>query len=115
MKLLDRFFGKKAPGAQPPAGTSLEVFNAYSPAFTSWNGGLYESALVREAIYAKGRHIMKLRFDMQGSAKRSLYNAVKTRPNPWSTHWFSIPSVSGSRHPSGRPRSCPTTPEWSVQ
>ena len=85
MKLLDRFFGKKAPGAQPPAGTSLEVFNAYSPAFTSWNGGLYESALVREAIYAKGRHIMKLRFDMQGSAKRSLYNAVKTRPNPWST------------------------------
>lgn len=85
MKLFDKFFGKKATAQQAPAGTSLEVFNAYSPAFTSWNGGLYESALVREAVYAKGRHIMKLRFDMQGSAKRSLYNAVKTKPNPWST------------------------------
>ena len=48
-------------------------------------GQLYESALVREAIYAKARHIMKLKFDMIGSAQRSLYNAVKVRPNPWST------------------------------
>ena len=85
MGLFDRIFGKKTPVPQAQNGTSVEMFSAYSPAFTSWNGGLYESALVREAIYAKGRHIMKLRFDMQGSAKRGTYNAVKTRPNPWST------------------------------
>ena len=84
MGVFDRLFGRKTAPADPQL-TSLETFTAYSPAFTSWGGKLYESALVREAIYAKGRHIMKLKFDMTGSAKRSLYNAVKTRPNPWST------------------------------
>ena len=84
MGLLDRIFGKKAPAALP-ASTSVEMFNAYSPVFTSWGGRLYESALVREAIYAKARHIMKLEFSMRGSAKRSTWNALKVRPNPWST------------------------------
>ena len=85
MGVFDRIFGKKeAPAPQVPL-SSLETFTAYSPVFTSWGGQLYESALVREAIYAKARHIMKLKFDMQGSAKRSLYNTVKVRPNPWST------------------------------
>ena len=84
MGLIERIFGKrKTQGVQPLS--SLETFTAYAPVFTSWGGQLYESALVREAIYAKARHIMKLQFDMRGSAKRSLYNAVKVRPNPWST------------------------------
>lgn len=85
MGLFERIFGKKAAPAKQVPLSSLETFTAYSPVFTSWGGQLYESAMVREAIYAKARHIMKLKFDMQGSAKRSLYNAVKTRPNPWST------------------------------
>ena len=83
MGLIEKIFGKKA--QQGKQLTRLEMFTAYSPVFTSWGGQLYESALVREAIYAKARHIMKLRFDMQGSAKRDLYNAVKIKPNPWST------------------------------
>ena len=83
MGLIDRIFGKRKPGEKPL--TTVETFTAYSPVFTSWGGQIYESALVREAIYAKARHIMKLKFDMQGSAQRSLYNAAKVRPNPWST------------------------------
>lgn len=86
MGLIEKIFGKRKP--QPTNGqplTTMETFTAYAPVFTSWSGQLYESALVREAIYAKGRHIMKLRFDMRGSAKRELYNAVKIRPNPFST------------------------------
>ena len=85
MGLFDRIFGKKAPAAQVPASTSVEMFSAYSPAFSTWGGRLYESALVREAIYAKARHIMKLKFAMQGSAKRATWNALKVKPNPWST------------------------------
>ena len=84
MGLIDRIFGKRKPAGEKPL-TTVETFTAYSPVFTSWGGQLYESALVREAIYAKARHIMKLKFDMIGSAQRSLYNAVKVRPNPWST------------------------------
>ena len=84
MGLIEKIFGKRKPADGAPM-TTLETFSAYSPVFTSWAGQLYESALVREAIYAKARHVMKLKFDMQGSAKRSLYNAVKVKPNPWST------------------------------
>ena len=83
MGLIEKIFGRRRPQEQQLG--RLETFTAYAPVFTSWGGQLYESALVREAIYAKGRHIMKLRFDMRGSAKRELYNAVKIRPNPWST------------------------------
>ena len=72
MGLIEKIFGRQKPQGKEMA--HLETFTAYSPVFTSWGGQLYESALVREAIYAKGRHIMKLRFDMRGSAKRDLYN-----------------------------------------
>ena len=83
MGLIEKIFGKRKPEGKPM--TTMETFTAYAPVFTTWGGQLYESALVREAIYAKGRHIMKLRFEKRGSAQQSLYNAVKVRPNPWST------------------------------
>lgn len=85
MGLIEKLFGKKKPAGNGQNTSTVETFTAYSPVFTSWGGQLYESALVREAIYAKARHIMKLKFDMRGSAQRSLYNAVKVKPNPWST------------------------------
>ena len=85
MGLIEKIFGKRKEPAKVEPLTRMETFTAYAPVFTSWGGQLYESAMVREAIYAKARHIMKLKFDMQGSAKRSLYNAVKIRPNQWST------------------------------
>lgn len=85
MGLIEKIFGKKKEPARVEPLTRMETFTAYAPVFTSWGGQLYESAMVREAIYAKARHVMKLKFDMHGSAQRSLYNAVKVRPNPWST------------------------------
>ena len=86
MGLIEKIFGKKKDAVlQAEPLTRMETFTAYAPVFTSWGGQLYESALVREAIYAKARHIMKLKFDMRGSAQRSLYNAVKVRPNAFST------------------------------
>ena len=85
MGLIEKIFGKRKPQQGTMPMTKMETFTAYEPVFTSWGGKLYESALVREAIYAKARHIMKLQFSKIGSAKQSLYNAVKVRPNPWST------------------------------
>ena len=84
MGLIEKIFGKRKQQEGKPL-TTMETFTAYAPVFTSWGGQLYESALVREAIYAKARHIMKLKFEMRGSAQQGLYNAVKVRPNPWST------------------------------
>lgn len=86
MGLIEKVFGKRKPAQQQEkALTTMETFTAYAPVFTSWGGQLYESALVREAIYAKARHIMKLKFDMRGSAHKSLQTAMRIRPNPWST------------------------------
>ena len=85
MGLIEKIFGKKKDAVQAEPLTRMETFTAYAPVFTSWGGQLYESALVREAIYAKARHIMKLKFDMRGSAHRSLQTAMRIRPNPWST------------------------------
>ena len=85
MGLIEKIFGKRKQEQQKAPLTTMETFTAYAPVFSSWGGQLYESALVREAIYAKARHIMKLKFEMRGSAQRILFNAVKVRPNPWST------------------------------
>ena len=85
MGLIEKIFGKRKDTEQVQPLTRMETFTAYAPVFTSWGGQLYESALVREAIYAKARHIMKLKFDMRGSAQRGLYNAVKVKPNQYST------------------------------
>ena len=85
MGLFEKVFGKQRKSETVKPLTTMETFTAYAPAFTSWGGQIYESALVREAIYAKARHIMKLKFDMVGSAKRGLWNAVKSKPNPYAT------------------------------
>ena len=83
MGLIDRLFGKpKAGGSQD---TRFETLTAYSPVFTSWGGQIYESELVRAAVDARARHVGKLKYAMEGTAKRTLWTATKTEPNPWYT------------------------------
>ena len=84
MGLIDRLFGKpKATGAV--SYSRFETITAYSPVFTSWGGQIYESELVRAAVDARARHVGKLKYTMEGSARRALYTATKTEPNPWYT------------------------------
>ena len=84
MGLIDKLFGK--PKAAGGAGDSrFETLTAYQPTFTSWGGQIYESELVRAAVDARARHVAKLRYTMQGTARQKLYTATKTEPNPWYT------------------------------
>ena len=83
MGLIDRIFGR-APKDTPTDGR-FETFTAYAPVFTSWGGQIYESELVRAAVDARARHVCKLQYDMKGSARKALYTATKTSPNPWYT------------------------------
>lgn len=83
MGLIDRIFGR-APKAVP-ADSRFETLTAYSPVFTSWGGQVYESELVRAAVDAKARHVCKLQYRIQGTARQKLYTATKTAPNPWYT------------------------------
>ena len=83
MGLIDLIFGK--PKAPPAKDGRFETFTAYEPVFTSWGGQIYESELVRAAVDAHARHVGKLKYTMQGTARENLYTATKNKPNPWYT------------------------------
>ena len=73
---------------QQNAVRGAEVFKTltpYKPVFHTWQGSIYESELIRAAIYARARHISKLKFDATGSAKIGLQSKLKQGPNQWQT------------------------------
>ena len=63
----------------------FSTLTAYRPSFTSWSGAIYESELVRSAIDARARHISKLKIEFTGTARPTLINKLKHRPNTWQT------------------------------
>lgn len=83
MGLFEKIFGKdKRPNARVE---SFRMLNGYTPVFTSWNGRLYESELVRAAIDARARHISKMDIKFIGTAKPSMKAKLEQAPNDWQT------------------------------
>ena len=85
MGLIDRLFGRPKSSGGGMADTSFETITAYQPRFTSWGGQIYESELVRAAVDARARHVCKLQYSIQGTARQKLATVTKTAPNPWYT------------------------------
>ena len=83
MGLFEKIFKKPNTRADPNG--FFQTLTAYTPAFTSWNGAIYESELVRSAIHAKATHISKLRVSVEGSAKPKLRTRLRTGPNSFQT------------------------------
>lgn len=83
MGLFDAIFPKKT--KEVNITNSWETLTAYRPAFSSWDGRLYESELVRSAIDARARHISKLHVEILGSAKPSLQARLRQAPNEFQT------------------------------
>ena len=63
----------------------FETLTGYQPSFSTWQGEIYESSLVRAAIDARARHISKLEVRVHGGANPALQTALKRGPNPWHT------------------------------
>lgn len=63
----------------------FQTLTAYRPIFTTWNGELFESELVRSAIDARARHISKLKVEIVGAAQPTLQTKLKLKPNNWQT------------------------------
>lgn len=82
MGIFDRFF-KKAEKAKTEVAVDsyYKMLTPYQPHFTSWNGALYESELVRSAIDARARHISKLKVEIIGSKQSKLLTYLKHQPN----------------------------------
>ena len=83
MGLLDILFGKRPQRVM--AESKFETITAYQPVYRTWQGGLYESELVRSAIDAKARHISKLSVDFYGAAQPGVQRALRHAPNEFQT------------------------------
>lgn len=85
MGLFDKIFKTPQIKAAQNAGVTFKTLTAYEPVFTTWNGAIYESELVRSAIDARARNVSKLKVEIIGSARPSLQTKLRTGPNPWQT------------------------------
>lgn len=61
----------------------FRMLNGYTPAFTTYNGGIYEMEITRAAIHAFATHCSKLQPEMQGSAYKNLGKKIQTKMNPF--------------------------------
>lgn len=64
---------------------NFEMLTTYRPVFTTRNGSIYESELIRAAIHARASHISKLKVDIRGAARPELKNKLKHAPNEYQT------------------------------
>ena len=85
MGLFEKIFGKKDGGAVQLAREQFKLLEGYSPAFTTWQGSVYEADLIRAAIDAHGRHAAKLRPVIMGTAKPNLKSRLENQPNAFQT------------------------------
>lgn len=85
MGLFEKIFTKQAEKEAHLAHDTFRTLTAYRPAFTSWNGSIYESELVRSAIDARARNISKLKVEIVGSANQKLQTKLKLKPNNFQT------------------------------
>lgn len=83
MGLFDSLFTKKEQNKELKG--YWQTLTAYRPSFTSWDGQLYESELVRSAIDSRARHVSKLKVEMLGAAQPRLKTKLKQRPNEFQT------------------------------
>ena len=84
MGLFDRLFGNR-PKENDKYLETFKMLDGYTPRFTSFGGGVYESELIRAAINARATHISKLKVETYGAAKPALQTKLKNNPNEFQT------------------------------
>ena len=84
MGIFDNLFGRKP---QKQLQSYFSTLTAYSPVFTTLQGGIYEAEITRDAINAVATHFSKFRIVIKGgkAGNGALATRLKTRPNPWQT------------------------------
>ena len=84
MGLFQKIFGNR-PKPEGKYEGVFKLLNGYTPHFTSWPGGIYESELIRAAINIRATHIGKLTVETFGSARPALQSKLKRGPNEFQT------------------------------
>ena len=84
MGLFDLIF-KNRPQPKGVYQGTYKMLNGYTPRFTTHQGSIYESELIRAAINARATHISKLKVEMFGAARPALKAKMKHAPNQFMT------------------------------
>lgn len=84
MGLFDFLF-KNRPKPKGKYQGLFKMLDGYSPRFSTYTGGVYESQLIRSAINARAIHVSKLKVEILGTAKPALRNKMKHGPNSFQT------------------------------
>lgn len=84
MGLFDFLF-KNRPKPRGEYEGVFRMLDGYTPHFTTWGGGMYESELIRAAINARATHMSKLHVEMMGAARPALQTKMKHSPNQFQT------------------------------
>lgn len=84
MGLLDKFFPKHEKFADKTAtATNFKTITEYQPIFSTWNGRIYEQALVRAAIEKTAVLASKLKPEVLGDSSPSIRRALDVAPNQY--------------------------------
>ncbi len=84
MGLFDKLFGNRPKEVGRYEGI-FKLLNGYTPHFTTFGGGVYESELIRASINAIATHISKLSVESHGAARPALQNKLRHGPNQFQT------------------------------
>ena len=84
MGLFDWLFGNR-PKEKTKYEEVFKLLDGYTPHFNSFNGGVYESELIRAAINARAIHMSKLKVETYGAAHGALQTKLKNAPNEFQT------------------------------
>ena len=85
MGLFEKIFGNRPKEKKDEIVEQFKMLDGYTPRFTSFGGGVYESELIRTAINARATHMSKLKVETFGSARPVLQNKLKNGPNEFQT------------------------------
>lgn len=85
MGLFDWLFGNRPKEPDKKYEGWFKMLNGYEPRFTTFNGEIYESELVRASINVLATHISKLNVQIYGAAKPGLQRKLKQGPNEFQT------------------------------
>ena len=101
MGMLEKIFGRKEQPAALKNAKICRMLEGYTPAWTTWQGSVYESELIRASLDAWGRHAAKLKPNIRGSAQKELGNRLNVRPNAfqeWTQFLYQTATVLGARN-----------------
>lgn len=81
MGLFEKIF--KRPTLENRVESYFKTLNAYTPIFSTFDGGIYEMELTRAAVHSFATLCSKLKPEIMGAAYKNLEKTLQFKPNPY--------------------------------